>query len=116
MPNEKGHNMETDSEQDPWWVRGERDSANDATFEALCHQQEAIETREDLASFIQALSGDVRLHPTWWQNTSLEGYLYALAAVVESLDQRFKNQGNTVPAQPTWQLVGDVLLAARIYE
>ncbi len=109
--------MRPDSgQQPPWWVRGERDSDNDVSFEVLCDQQEAIRTREDLASFIQALSDDLRAHPTQWENVSLNSYLDALVAVTESLDQRFKNLGDTLPEQPTWKIVGDVLLTARIYE
>jgi hypothetical protein len=82
----------------------------------LCDQQEGVETREDLASLILALRNDLLTHPKWWENTSLEGYLDALAAVTESLGQRFQNLGETLPDQPTWKLVGDILLAARVYE
>ncbi len=98
------------------WAHAERDSDNDASFEMLCDQQESIKTREDLACFIQALGDDVRAHPTWWQNKTLDSYLDALVSVTESLGQRFKNRGEALPEQPTWKLVGDLLLAARIYE
>jgi len=108
--------MTSRPEQQASWIHAERDRDNDASFETLCEQQESIKTREDLASFVQALSDDVRAHPTWWENTALDSYLDALVSVTESLDQRFKNHGETLPEQPTWRLVGDLLLTARIYE
>lgn len=97
-------------------ISAERDSDDDLTFSALCDQQESIVTREHLASFIQVLSNDLRAHPGSWKNMSLESYLDALAAVTESLAQRFQNLGETLPEQPTWKIVGDLLLTARIYE
>lgn len=98
---------------DPSW---ERDSDADETLVALADQQEAIETREDFARFVEALRDDLRAHPTSWENTDHAAYLDALASVAESLAQRFKNLGETLPEQPTWSIVGDILLAARIYE
>ena len=94
----------------------ERDADADETLVPLADQQEAIETREDFARFVEALRDDVRAHPTWWENNTFESYLDALAAVADSLDQLFKNQGQTLPEQPTWRIVADMLLAARIYE
>jgi hypothetical protein len=52
-----------------------------------------IETREDFVRFGEVLGDDLRAHPTWWENNTHESYLGALAAVADSLDQGFKNQG-----------------------
>ena len=95
---------------------GERDSDADETLVPLAAQQEAVATREDLARFVDALRDDLRAHPTWWENTDLGAYFDALASVVRSLDQRVVHAGETLPPHPTWRLVADVLLAARIYE
>lgn len=100
----------------PRWLSNGRDSANDVTFAALCDRQEAIETCEDRAIFIEALRADLIAHPRSWESVSLEAYLERLAAVTESLHQGFKNNGLVLPEQPTWRIVGDILLTARIYE
>lgn len=114
--NVKGAGMWSEHEQKKSYISAERDSDDDSTFNVLCDQQESIVTREHLASFIQALSHDLHAHPSSWQNTNLESYLGALAAVTESLAQRFQNLGETLPEQPTWKIAGDLLLTARIYE
>ena len=94
----------------------ERNADADETLVPLADQQEAIETREDFVRFVEALRNDLRAHPTWWENNTLESYLDALAAVADSLDQGFKNRRHTLPEQPTWRIVADMLLTAGIYE
>lgn len=93
---------------------------SDTTFEALCDQQEAIETRDDLISFVEALRDDLRAHPTSWENGSLDAYLDVLATTVNAAEQLVKNRGERWPEQPTWpfvwRLFGDLLLATRIRE
>ncbi len=93
-----------------------RDSEADHSFAALCEQQEEIETREDFVRFAHALQADLRDHPASWENPSLESYLEALEAVANSIGQGFKNRGLSLPDQPTWRIIADILLTARIYE
>lgn len=101
------------SRYDPSW---ERESDADETLGLLVAQQEAIETREDFVRFVEALYDDLRAHPTSWENNALEAYLDALASLTKSLDKRFENEGLMLPEQPSWRVVGDMLLTARIYE
>lgn len=108
--------MDESSLRQNWFGHHERDSDADETLVPLADQQEAIESREDFVHFVEALRDDLRAHPTWWENTSLEGYLDAIASLTESLDQSFKNQGISLPEQPSWKILGDILLTARIYE
>lgn len=75
-----------------------------------------IQTRDDLALFIQHLIHDLRTCPERWENTSLETYLEAVAAWVQDMDGYYHNRGETAPKYPTWRHVGEILLAARIYE
>ena len=78
---------------------------------------ETIETRQDLAHFIDALVRDLKTNEQAWENPELERYLDALASWTESMDGYFHNvRGQPAPEQPTWRLVGYMLLAARIYE
>jgi hypothetical protein len=49
-------------------------------------------------------------------NPDLDRYLEALAAVVDDLDGGFMNRGEAVPAQPSWELVAEILDMAKIHE
>ncbi|KAA9381613.1 hypothetical protein F5972_01935 [Microbispora cellulosiformans] len=51
-----------------------------------------------------------------WENDTLPRFLDGLAAFVSAMDGYFRNQGLSVPDQPSWQLVGDMLAAATLYE
>ena len=77
---------------------------------------EKVGAREELATFIPRLQNELVLNPHRWENCSLPAYLDALAAWVEDMDGYFKNRGEPVPASPTWKLVGQMLLAAGMYE
>jgi len=100
------------------WQNGQwgRDSGADHSLVALSEQQEEIETREDFVRFVHALQADLRDNAAGWENPSLGSYLEALEAVADSIHQRFKNHGLSLPDQPTWRIIGDILLTARIYE
>ena len=75
-----------------------------------------IESKADLVTFIEALVRDLREKPTGWENPTLEGYLSALARWLEDSDGVYQNQGRPIPANPSWRNVGEMLIAATIYE
>ncbi len=77
---------------------------------------DAVESREDFVLFVQALSSDLAENPHNWENPTLPRYLDAMASWVPSLDRFYENGGEPVPEQPTWNLLAQVLYAARIYE
>ncbi len=81
----------------------------------LCDQQEEIETREDFVAFVEALRDDFQTHQSW-ENPNIYAYLDALASFTQHLDQHVRNLGEILPAQPTWKIIGYMLLAARKYE
>ena len=82
----------------------------------LQEQAGKIHTRDDLALLIHRLVQDLRTCPERWENTSLEAYLAAMAAWLQDMDGYCHNRGETAPQYPTWKHVGEILLAARIYE
>ncbi len=82
----------------------------------LREQAEKIQTRDDLVLFMNHLIRDLHTCPERWENTSLETYLAAMAAWVQDMDGYYRNRGKKVPQLPTWKQVGEILLAARIYE
>ncbi|TAK14744.1 MAG: hypothetical protein EPO32_00685 [Anaerolineae bacterium] len=75
-----------------------------------------IHNREDFARIVAAMADDLAHNPEGWENVSLAGFLGALAAFALDLDGYFSNRGETVPDEPSWSLMAQMLLAARIYE
>ncbi len=77
---------------------------------------DAIRTRSDLVDFLHALRSNLEGDPDGWENRSLDDYLDALARWLGSMEQLFINTGRPVPNDPTWQLMGRAVLAAKSYE
>ncbi len=84
----------------------------------LVGQLDNVQTREDIAAFVRTLRENLLEggHADEWENPTLERYLAALATWVDDMDGYFQNRGETVPDQPSWNLIGQILYAARSYE
>jgi hypothetical protein len=82
----------------------------------LTDYNNSIHSREDFVAFVKALSKDLCDNPTSWENANLEHFLEALGAWVDDMDGYYLNQGKTVPQQPNWKVVADMLMAAKMYE
>lgn len=82
----------------------------------LADHNQSIRSREDFVAFVKALSNDLQDNPESWENSSLQRFLEALSTWVEDMDGFYLNQGKPVPQQPDWKVVGDILLAAKMYE
>jgi hypothetical protein len=95
---------------------------NKATTEApavaveLNDQLPHLHSREDLAALVRGLADEFRRKPEEWENQDLSSYLEAMAAWVDDIDGYFRNRGEAVPVQPTWKTLGQILLAAKVYE
>lgn len=68
-----------------------------------------MKTREDAVKTLEILIEDFRNHPDDWENSTLERYLEAMAAWLNSARLR------EVEA-PSWELFCEALEAAKIYE
>jgi hypothetical protein len=75
-----------------------------------------ISSRADFVAFVHQLQQDWKENPSAWENRDLSSFLEGMAAWVDDMDGYFQNQGQEPPAQPTWKLLGTILLAARVYE
>jgi hypothetical protein len=75
-----------------------------------------LRSREDLVVFLRALHADLQKNPDQWANRDLPHFLDAMSAWVEDMEGYYRDRGESVPAQPGWQTLGQILLAARIYE
>ena len=77
---------------------------------------DSVQNRDDLVQFIQALRADLRDNPDDWENTSLDDYLEAMAAWIDDCDGYYKNTGQPIPKTPSWKMLADILMAAKMYE
>jgi hypothetical protein len=82
----------------------------------LHEQVDAISSREDLVTFIEALRRDLDANPKEWENPTLVAFLGALASWIEDMDGFYLNSGREIPRTPTWKTIGEMLAAARVYE
>jgi hypothetical protein len=76
---------------------------------------DTINTKEDLAQFVEALKVDFLSNANEWENPNLEQFLEAMSAWISSMDMAYKNMGKAVPVQPDWSVFADILLAAKMY-
>lgn len=75
-----------------------------------------VSTRDELVAFAKSLAADFRENPDAWENTTVDAYLEAFAAWVEDMDGFYLNQGESIPESPSWRVVADMLMAAKMYE
>ncbi|MFB9960664.1 DUF7660 family protein [Agromyces bracchium] len=75
-----------------------------------------MSSRADLVEFLGGLADSFATHPERWQNANLPDFLNAWAAWLEDMDGYFQNRGESVPTSASWQLIAQMLLAARVYE
>ena len=68
----------------------------------------SVETREDTIAVIGAMTADLHLHPEAWENPTLERFLEALGALLESRWLQAE--------EPSWRLVAEALVSASGYE
>jgi len=66
-----------------------------------------VRSQAELAGVVEALLADLRRDPGRWENSTLDRFLDALAAVAAD---------RTAVESPTWRLVAELLLAATGYE
>ncbi|ETX07082.1 MAG: hypothetical protein ETSY2_13265 [Candidatus Entotheonella gemina] len=82
----------------------------------LIEQVQKIQTRDEFVIFVHHLLQDLHERPEQWKNASLEAYLEAVASWVQDMDGYYRNRGEKAPKHLTWQHLGEILLAAKIYE
>jgi hypothetical protein len=73
-----------------------------------------FKTKEDFISFAQELSNDYYDNSDKWENVDIRNYLEALSAWVDSMEGYYKNFKLPVPKNPNWQLIAEMLVAAKV--
>jgi hypothetical protein len=82
----------------------------------LAAMVEQIQSHPDFVAFSRALLEDLKEKPEGWENSDLAGYLEALGAWVEDMNGYYQANGGAIPLQPSWKMLGQILLAAKVYE
>jgi hypothetical protein len=75
-----------------------------------------LQSRGDFVAFLRALGTDLQRNPESWANRDLPAFLEAMSAWVEDMEGYYQNRGEPMPEPPGWQTLGQILLAARVYE
>lgn len=83
---------------------------------ALDARASKLLSRSELAGFLEQLADSLLEEPESWENVDLESFLRAWSAWLHDMDGFFANLGEPVPDSPSWQLIAQMLMAARIYE
>ncbi len=68
-----------------------------------------MKTRDDAVQAIHQLLADLKENPDSWENPTLERFLEAMAAWLE-------DSGKKHSEPPSWDLIAEMLQAAKIYE
>lgn len=76
-----------------------------------------LQSRQDLIGHLFRLMDDFDGVGSTWQNQGVYSFLQAMAAWLEDCEGFYRNTGQAVDVdQPSWQLFGDALSAAAVYE
>jgi hypothetical protein len=74
------------------------------------------QSREQFQTFLHDLAGSLRTDPGEWENRSLRDFILAWEAWCRDMDGFFEGQGQQVPTELSWELLGKMLLSAKVYE
>ena len=75
-----------------------------------------VSSRLEAAEVVQRMLADLLGHPGEWENTTLERFLDALAASLESIPGVYAHRGEQFPDKPTWRIFAETLVMASGYE
>ncbi|MCX6346112.1 MAG: hypothetical protein NT018_13745 [Armatimonadetes bacterium] len=81
-----------------------------------CKHVDSINNRARFVAFVRELAANFVADPQSWDNCNISLFLNALAAFVEDMDGYYVNQGLPIPEEPDWNVIANVLMAARVYE
>jgi len=75
-----------------------------------------VQTHQDFEAFLRCLVADLRQRPGGWENATLDSYLEAMRGWTVGTDGFYSARGEARPAQPPWQVLARMLLAARVHK
>lgn len=77
---------------------------------------DTITSRADFVKFVRELCTDLETSAEHWENSDLRSYLAAMASWIEDMEGYYQKSGQSLPQQPSWKILAEILLAARVYE
>ena len=83
---------------------------------SLIEKHAQIENRDTLIEFFEAFQHDYDSNQDDWENVDLRSFLEAMKVWVQDMDGYYENTGRKMPSTPSWQMIGDIMMGARIYE
>jgi len=76
-----------------------------------------ITTKKDFEQFLSYLIEDFKNNRSTWDNDKIETFLDGALRFTESIDNYYRNMNESVDTTtPSWKLIADILLAAKVYE
>ncbi len=78
-----------------------------------------VVTRDDAINVIDAIVAmveDLQAHPDSWENATLDRFWKPLAASIDGNGHAYTNEGRSLPEQPRWRLVAELLVMASGYD
>jgi hypothetical protein len=75
-----------------------------------------VDSVKTLAHFIGELRLNLIAEPSEWENPSLERFLEAMEAWINTIDSYEKNTGDVDIRNPSWKTFAKILYAAKVYE
>ncbi|MDX3004420.1 hypothetical protein PWY87_22215 [Kribbella solani] len=72
--------------------------------------------RAGFQAFLVELADSFEENPDAWENGTLESYLRAWSAWLGDADGYFERKCEAFPQNPSWRMLAQMLLAARVYE
>ena len=75
-----------------------------------------INNRDEFIQFINVLIEDFRINGSLWGNSDLLSFLEAMAAWVEDMDGYYAYKNQALSSNISWNIMADILSAAKIYE
>lgn len=75
----------------------------------------ALQGRDAVVKIIEELAKDFEEDGSDWSHSTIEGYLGALAALLESTENVYKFRGRPVPEDP-WVIMAEAFRGSKTYE
>jgi hypothetical protein len=82
----------------------------------IIERARSVRTREDFLAFLEAFFADYEVNGLDWENNDLGSFLEAMSGWGRDMDGFYANMGEDPAQISPWQMVADLLIAARVYE
>ncbi|ROP59943.1 hypothetical protein EDF81_2766 [Enterobacter sp. BIGb0383] len=73
-------------------------------------------TKDELIKLIYSLVSEIKSNPNKWESNDLPSFLEAMASWMEDMEGFYENMNKPYPDDVNWSVLGDILMAARVYE